>query len=142
MITITSNMSEAESSDVDILSPTVVGKPGGGRLMVPSSGMCYLSPFSICTRGDRTISESNLSSSGYSSMASPGPSRCGSSNPLCSNEMEDPGTGNSATHTYTTYVYIHTNITHSCFCVPFDQDLPVPAYNSIQRCPYAVTVVT
>lgn len=100
MITITSNMSEAESSDVDILSPTVVGKPGGDRLMVPTSGMCYLSPFSICTRGDRTISESNLSSSGYSSMASPGPSRCGSSNPLCLNEMEDPGTGKRA-HTFT-----------------------------------------
>lgn len=86
-------MSEAESSDVDILSPTVSGKQNSGRLMVPNTGMCYLSPFSICTRGDRTISESNLSSSGYSSMASPGPSRCGSSNPLCSNEMEDPGTG-------------------------------------------------
>lgn len=36
-------------------------------------------------------SESNLSSSGYSSMASPGPSRCGSNNPLCPPEMEDPG---------------------------------------------------
>lgn len=89
-------MSEAES-DADMLSPPN-GKPGTGHLLVPSSGMCYLSPFSICTRGDRTISESNLSSSGYSSMASPGPSRCGSSNPLCSSEMEDPGTGASGSH--------------------------------------------
>lgn len=88
MITITTNMSE---SDADI-SPTLgLGKPSGCHLVVPTTGMCYLSPFSICTRGDRTISESNLSSSGYSSMASPGPSRCGSSNPL--NEMEPPGTG-------------------------------------------------
>lgn len=94
MITVTANMSEAESdADLNMMSPTV-GKSGSGHhLMVPSSGMCYLSPFSICTRGDRTISESNLSSSGYSSMASPGPSRCGSSNPLCPNEMEDPGNG-------------------------------------------------
>ncbi|KAJ8978846.1 hypothetical protein NQ317_004457 [Molorchus minor] len=43
------------------------------------------------TRGDHTASESNLSSSGYSSMASPGPSRCSSNNPLCPSEMEDPG---------------------------------------------------
>lgn len=93
MITVTANMSEAES-DADMLSPSVGSKTGSGHhLVVPSSGMCYLSPFSICTRGDRTISESNLSSSGYSSMASPGPSRCGSSNPLYPGEMEDPGTG-------------------------------------------------
>lgn len=45
----------------------------------------------MVSRGDHTASESNLSSSGYSSMASPGPSRCGSSNPLCPSEMEDPG---------------------------------------------------
>lgn len=93
MITVTANMSEAES-DADLLSPSVSSKTGSGHhLVVPNSGMCYLSPFSICTRGDRTISESNLSSSGYSSMASPGPSRCGSSNPLYPGEMEDPGTG-------------------------------------------------
>lgn len=61
------------------------GKFLGNNLLMPSSavGMCYLSPFTICTRADRTISESNLSSSGYSSMASPCPSRCGSNNPLC-----------------------------------------------------------
>ncbi|XP_037027805.1 uncharacterized protein LOC119068348 isoform X6 [Bradysia coprophila] len=97
MITITTNMSEVES-DADI-SPTLgLGKPGSNHLVVPTTGMCYLSPFSICTRGDRTISESNLSSSGYSSMASPGPSRCGSSNPLCyevAHEMEASGTGSS-----------------------------------------------
>lgn len=47
----------------------------------------------MSARGERAPSESNLSSSGYSSMASPGPSRCGSSNPLCPSEMEDPGPG-------------------------------------------------
>lgn len=84
MITITTNMSEVES-DADISPSLGLGKQGS-HLVVPTTGMCYLSPFAI--RGDRTISESNLSSSGYSSMASPGPSRCGSSNPLCSSEME------------------------------------------------------
>ncbi|XP_055525442.1 uncharacterized protein LOC129718573 isoform X3 [Wyeomyia smithii] len=95
MITITSNMSELES-DADCMSPAATGKPNGAtRLGVTGSsvGMCYLSPFSMCTRGDRAPSESNLSSSGYSSMASPGPSRCGSNNPLCPSEMEDPGSG-------------------------------------------------
>lgn len=51
--------------------------------------MTYLSPFSMCSRADRTASESNLSSSGYSSMTSPGPSRCGSSNPLCLFDGDD-----------------------------------------------------
>lgn len=74
LITVTCSMSEVES---DGESPAA--KSGGNS----SSGMCYLSPFSMCTRADRTTSESNLSSSGYSSMASPGPSRCGSNNPLC-----------------------------------------------------------
>ncbi|XP_055617633.1 uncharacterized protein LOC129762992 isoform X3 [Toxorhynchites rutilus septentrionalis] len=95
MITITSNMSEVES-DADCMSPAATGKPNGGNTLGVSGssvGMCYLSPFSMCIRGDRAPSESNLSSSGYSSMASPGPSRCGSSNPLCPSEMEDPGTG-------------------------------------------------
>lgn len=67
--------------------PGLSGGSGGGV----GGGMCYLSPFSICTRGDRTTSESNLSSSGYSSMASPGPSRCGSNNPLFPGESEDHG---------------------------------------------------
>ncbi len=53
------------------------------------TAMSYLSPFSMCSRADRTASESNLSSSGYSSMASPGPSRCGSNNPLCLLEGDD-----------------------------------------------------
>lgn len=66
-------------SDAESPANKSSGNPGG---------MCYLSPFSMCTRGDRTTSESNLSSSGYSSMASPGPSRCGSNNPLCS-DAED-----------------------------------------------------
>lgn len=91
MITITANSAELES-DADTLSP-VAGKSATCTLGIPNNGMCYLSPFSIVTRGDRTISEGNLSSSGYSSMASPGPSRCGSSNPLCPNEMDDSGTG-------------------------------------------------
>lgn len=94
MITITANAAELES-DADTLSP-VAGKAGACTLGIPSNGMCYLSPFSIVTRGDRTISEGNLSSSGYSSMASPGPSRCGSSNPLCPNEMDDSGAGQPA----------------------------------------------
>lgn len=56
-----------------------------------SNTTSYLSPFSMCSRADRTASESNLSSSGYSSMASPGPSRCGSSNPLCPLDGDDQG---------------------------------------------------
>lgn len=89
MITIQA-MSEAES-DADFLSPpTSKGSLMPSQLCVPSTtGMTYLSPFS--TRGDRAPSEGNLSSSGYSSMASPGPSRCGSSNPLCLNEIDDHG---------------------------------------------------
>ncbi|XP_044736742.1 uncharacterized protein LOC123298714 [Chrysoperla carnea] len=101
MITITCNLSEAES-DAESISPAT--KSTGTHLNVgPSSignvGMCYLSPFSMCSRNnDRTASESNLSSSGYSSMASPGPSRCGSNNPLCPSEMEDPGSSGPGSH--------------------------------------------
>lgn len=91
MITITANMAELES-DADTLSP-INSKASASTLGLPISGMCYLSPFSIVTRGDRTTSEGNLSSSGYSSMTSPGPSRCGSSNPLCLNEMDDSASG-------------------------------------------------
>ena len=89
LITVTCNMSEAES-DTESISPATknIGQhPGVSGAGV---GMCYLSPFSMCSRADRTASESNLSSSGYSSMASPGPSRCGSNNPLCPSEVEDP----------------------------------------------------
>ncbi|XP_055685615.1 uncharacterized protein LOC129791455 isoform X2 [Lutzomyia longipalpis] len=95
LITITSNFSEVES-DFDNLSPAPGNVQANAHLCVPgSTGMCYLSPFSIVTRGDRTTSEGNLSSSGYSSMASPGPSRCNSNNPLCPGENEEPGNGSS-----------------------------------------------
>lgn len=80
-------------SDADTMSPI---HSKASALGIPSGGMCYLSPFSIVTRGDRTTSEGNLSSSGYSSMASPGTSRCGSTT-LCTNEMDDSGTGHSST---------------------------------------------
>lgn len=94
MITITCNLSEAESESD---SPASVAVKVGSHLGPPGvTGMCYLSPFSMCSRADRTASESNLSSSGYSSMASPGPSRCGSNNPLCPSEMEDPGPSGSS----------------------------------------------
>ena len=64
--------------------------------------MHYLSPFTIITTSctSRTTSESNLSSSGYSSMASPGPSRSGSSNPLCISESEDTSTPTKTTTTF------------------------------------------
>lgn len=95
MITITANLNEIES-DAECLSPAMSKTAPMSRLMVPhtSAQMSYLSPFSMCTRGDRAPSEGNLSSSGYSSMASPGPSRCNSNNPLCPSELEDAGAGN------------------------------------------------
>ncbi|XP_058063429.1 uncharacterized protein LOC131213412 [Anopheles bellator] len=112
MITITSNSSELLVSDAEVPSPSALQggcsggtgrKPGTGGLLSATAappgttvGMCYLSPFSMAgIRGDRAPSESNLSSSGYSSMASPGPSRCGSNNPLFSAESDDPGSGPS-----------------------------------------------
>ncbi|KAG7164586.1 putative Mucin-5AC-like 5, partial [Homarus americanus] len=76
-ITITSMLSEVES-DTD--SPTSGCRRGG-----PPS--CYLSPF---LGVDLRASESNLSSSGYSSAYSPGPSRCSSNNPLCPEEPSTP----------------------------------------------------
>lgn len=85
-------MTEMES-DTDTMSPATT--KSGNHLLLPRNDMCYLSPFSIVTRGDRTISESNLSSSGYSSMASPAQSRCGSSNPLYPNDIDDGGCGPS-----------------------------------------------
>lgn len=87
MITVTSNMPEIES-DNESISPAAKPPAHTGET---SGGMTYLSPFSMNARGEHTASESNLSSSGYSSMASPGPSRCNSSNPLCPSEMEDQG---------------------------------------------------
>ncbi|XP_035898286.1 uncharacterized protein LOC118505883 isoform X4 [Anopheles stephensi] len=97
MITITCNSSEVVS-DADVPSPahpmgSKGSKANGAGGLGPPGGMCYLSPFSMCIRGDRAPSESNLSSSGYSSMASPGPSRCGSNNPLFPNESDEPGSG-------------------------------------------------
>ncbi|KAJ3663232.1 hypothetical protein Zmor_007536 [Zophobas morio] len=93
MITITCNMSEAES-DAESISPA---NKAAAHLGGATGGMTYLSPFPMGARGDHNASESNLSSSGYSSMASPGPSRCGSSNPLCPSEMEDQGPPGSGT---------------------------------------------
>ncbi|CAB3373926.1 Hypothetical predicted protein [Cloeon dipterum] len=80
VITITNTLSEIES---DIDTPAV------GAKAAVQGPMCFLSPFAIKGADHRTASESNLSSSGYSSMASPGPSRCGSSNPLCPSEPEE-----------------------------------------------------
>lgn len=87
MITIVpANMSEAES-DAEFISP-MTSKASLMPSKAGAMGMTHLSPFSMCTRGDRAPSEGNLSSSGYSSMASPGPSRCSSNNPLCPNESD------------------------------------------------------
>jgi len=84
-IMVTCSQSDLES-DGEALSPATSGatpSPAAGSgssgpsgLTVPMAGgtteaggpartMCYLSPFSMCSRGDRTASESNLSSSGY-----------------------------------------------------------------------------
>lgn len=90
-------MSEAES-DAESLSPAAKNPSTHLGVTAGNVGMCYLSPFSMSSRADRTTSESNLSSSGYSSMASPGPSRCGSNNPLCPSEMEDPGPPGPGSH--------------------------------------------
>lgn len=70
VITVTC-MSDSDTESVTTKNGTDSSKNGGG--------MCYLSPFSMCSRADRIASESNLSSSGYSS----GPSRCNSNTRLC-----------------------------------------------------------
>lgn len=100
MFEVTSDHTSTMSSDGDSPVIKVAAPSGASHLLQPpaSSNMHFLSPFSIHTNnphnvhhpcgGSRTTSESNLSSSGYSSMASPGPSRSGSSNPLCY-ESED-----------------------------------------------------
>lgn len=94
MITITANLNDELESDAEFLSPATTKAAPMNRLCVPHTAqMTYLSPFSICARGDRAPSEGNLSSSGYSSMASPGPSRCNSNNPLCLDELHDGGSG-------------------------------------------------
>ena len=99
MITITANISEAESDTEFLSSATLMPT----KMMTAVPGMTYLSPFSMCTQGDRAPSEGNLSSSGYfsssgySSMTSPGPSRCGSSSVLCAHEI-DPLSPNNRRH--------------------------------------------
>ncbi|UYV66786.1 hypothetical protein LAZ67_4002856 [Cordylochernes scorpioides] len=71
-ILITSNLGSCDSDD-----------PSPPRTPNPIKPMSYLSPLTvICSASDRTISESNLSTSGYSSLSSPGLSRCNSSSPL------------------------------------------------------------
>lgn len=85
---------ESDTNDTDTMSPANI-KCSTQGLGLPRNDMCYLSPFSSVGRGDRTISESNLSSSGYSSMASPAPSRCGSSN-LYPNDTDDSGPSNGS----------------------------------------------
>lgn len=77
VITVTC-MSDSDTESVTTKNGTDSSKNGGG--------MCYLSPFSMCSRADRIASESNLSSSGYSS----GPSRCNSNTRLCPLEIEEP----------------------------------------------------
>lgn len=77
--TITINQSSEAESDSD--TPTV------GRHHMLHPNLCFLSPFA--GGSDRVPSESNLSTSGYSSMASPCPSRCPSVSPLCPSEMEE-----------------------------------------------------
>lgn len=74
MITVTANFSEVES-DSD------AGTLGRGGMLNNQSKMCYLSPFACygAVRPEMAASESNLSSSGYSSMASPGPASPSSS---------------------------------------------------------------
>lgn len=61
-----------------------LGRFSGRSSFDAQSKMSYLSPFACYTMGraDIAASESNLSSSGYSSMASPGPSPCSSSRAL------------------------------------------------------------
>lgn len=78
LITITTNVSSCES-DTD--SPTKT-----------AANMHYLSPFDLIRQStEHSTSLSNLSSSGYSSMASPGPSRCNSNSPLFGSDPDgDP----------------------------------------------------
>lgn len=81
---------QAESDDTE-----VGGKGGGGGGGTSSEGtgggggMCYLSPYTLYSRGGAT-------ESGYSSMASPASSRCGSNNPLCPPEGDDLHHGGGA----------------------------------------------
>lgn len=76
MITINQS-SEAESDSDTTVHKSLLRRPN----------LNFLSPFASDTI--RVPSESNLSTSGYSSMASPCASRCPSVSPLCSAEMDD-----------------------------------------------------
>ena len=73
------------------LAPNATSYPERCQMAVSGSGikMCYLSPFmgGSGAADSRTISESNLSTSGYSSISSPGLSRCNSSSPMLADEM-------------------------------------------------------
>ena len=75
---ITINQSSEAESDSD--TPVI-------RKIIRRPNLTFLSPF--VGSSDRVPSESNLSTSGYSSMASPCPSRCPSVSPLCPSEAED-----------------------------------------------------
>lgn len=79
MITITANFCETES-DAEYLSTSARSKKP--NKLMPETSNTFLSPFSICTRGDRAPSEGYLCSSGYSSVAS-------SNNKLSANEIDD-----------------------------------------------------
>lgn len=80
-ILITSNASSCDSEGA--MSPPMTPRCMMNDQSKSPVMMTYLSPLTTISQGGgRTISESNLSSSGYSSMASPGPSRCGSRTPL------------------------------------------------------------
>ena len=94
------NLKDARS--MSCFAGNISPNPGSDeRNASQASGMQYLSPFTItvpmptsCSSNSRTTSDSNLSSSGYSSMASPGPSRSGSFNPIhCASESEDASSG-------------------------------------------------
>lgn len=104
MITVTANMSETESDAEFTMTAKSKAAAMSNKLMPISTGMSYLSPFSMCTRGDRAPSEGNLSSSGYSSMASP----CGSNSKLCAAE-EDPDSA-LPTHPTGTSIRRHQSI--------------------------------
>ncbi|XP_040567623.1 uncharacterized protein [Lepeophtheirus salmonis] len=90
IITITPS-NEHDEEKVTNKAPTIHHPPSssyGLKILNPSLNNNYLSPYSqFSDYGSiRTTSDSNLSSSGYSSMASPSPSRSGSLNPLSENE--------------------------------------------------------
>ncbi|XP_028968520.1 uncharacterized protein LOC114828456 [Galendromus occidentalis] len=95
-ILITANVSSCESEAESpprspALAPNATSCPERCQMAVSGGGikMCYLSPFmgGPGTADSRTISESNLSTSGYSSISSPGLSRCNSSSPMIADEM-------------------------------------------------------